>query len=97
MTSTKKNLMRITFIPDAGGKINWIAVLGDAFTIINKCAASIQSEIWEAKKQLSDETRILASLVIVRRNFTTRVTKLDKELALQEKSFQGPLSYVSAT
>ena len=90
MTSTTKNLMQITFIPDAGGQINWIAGIGDAFTSINKCAASLQSDKWEAEKQLPDATRIPTALVTARRHFEKRVTKLDKELVLQERSFQGP-------
>ena len=43
-TTPTKNIMQITFIPDAGGEINWIADLDDASTIINKCAASLRSE-----------------------------------------------------
>ena len=44
---------------------------------------------WEAKKQLSDATRMLTALVTVRRHFNARVTKLDPDLAMQEKSFRG--------
>ena len=50
MTSSKKNLMQIKFIPDAGGQINWISDLDTAFGAINKCAPSLQSETMGGRK-----------------------------------------------
>ena len=79
MTSGEKNLMQITFIPD----------LDSAFTVLNKCAASLQIEKWEAKKQLADATRILTALVAVRRHFMLRVAKISNDLELQQKSQKG--------
>ena len=96
MTPTKKNIMQITFIPESGGKINWIAFIDAEFTTINKCAAPPQSEKRGAEKQLSDSTSILTDLVTLRRRFNTSATQLDKETALQGGSSQGHQSYFSA-
>ena len=89
MTSSKKNLMQITSIPDAGGQINWISDVDTAFSSINKNATSLQSEKREAKKQLASATQISNALINVRKHFLARVTNLDQNLATQEKSNKG--------
>ena len=85
--------MQKTFIPDAGGQINWITELETAFTTLTKRTTSMQNEKWVAKNQLSDATKILTALVAVRKHFEMRVTKINPNLELQQKSQKGAPIY----
>ena len=85
MTSTKKNMKQITFTQDAGGQLSWIADLGVAFTTINKAASPLQSEKWDAKRQLSDATKILKALVATRKHFIARASKNEQTQTIETK------------
>ena len=89
MTSSKKPLTQRSFIPDAGGQINWISDLDAVFTAINRSVTSLQNEKTVAKTQLEHATKILNSLVTARKHFLNRMSKLDSDLDLQQRQNKG--------
>ena len=88
MTATTRNLMQISFIQDAGGQINWANDLEAVFVCIDKSINSLQSEKWDAKRQISDAAKIPNALVKVRKHFVQRITQIDRIIAFQERSHQ---------
>ena len=50
---------------------------------------SLQSEKWDAKRQLADATKILLTLIKVREHFQERVTQVDKSLVVQQRAHKG--------
>ena len=69
--------MQISFLPDAGGQLNWLSELEQVFVTVNKAASSLQGNKRTSKQQLDDGTRMLKALIEARKHFAERSEKKD--------------------
>ena len=89
MTSDTRNIMQISSTRDAGGQINGVSDLDAVFVYINKSVNSTHREKWDADRQISDASKILAASANVRKHFVQRITQIDSSIAFHERTLQG--------
>ena len=76
--------MQISFLPDAGGQLNWLNELEQVFITVNKAASALQGNKRTSKQQLDDGARMLRAWIEARKHFAERPEKKDTTEELKD-------------